>query len=65
MLPAFERGEILRVEIPVASLPIYGIAIPPEATGLVQADLLVGQDGQVRAARLVTNDLLHDSRNKQ
>lgn len=64
-LPAFESGEIVRVEIPVTSLPVYGIAIPPEAAGLVQADLLVGQDGQVRAARLVTNDLLQDSRTKQ
>jgi anti-sigma factor RsiW len=53
-LPDFESGEIVRVEIPVASLPTYGIEIVPDARRApVQADLLVGQDGQARAIRLV------------
>ena len=53
-LPDFESGEIIRVEIPVASLPSYGIEIAPDARRTpVQADLLVGQDGQPRAIRLV------------
>jgi hypothetical protein len=53
-LPDFESGSIVRVEIPVASLPTYGIEIVPEARRTpVQADLLVGQDGQARAIRLV------------
>lgn len=53
-LPDFESGEIVRVEIPVASLPSYGIEIVPDAKRTpVQADLLVGQDGQARAIRLV------------
>jgi hypothetical protein len=53
-LPDFESGEIVRLEIPLPSLPSYGIAIPPDARGTpVQADLLVGQDGQARAIRLV------------
>jgi hypothetical protein len=53
-LPDFESGQIIRVEIPFASLPTYGIDILPEAQGSpVEADLLVGQDGQARAIRLV------------
>ena len=39
-LPHFERGEVIRVEV-------------PSAGGAVQVDVLVGQDGLARAARLV------------
>jgi hypothetical protein len=53
-LPDFESGQIIRIEIPLTSLPTYGIEILPEAQGSpVEADLLVGQDGQARAIRLV------------
>lgn len=53
-LPDFESGQIIRMEIPLASLPTYGIEIQPDAQGTpVAADLLVGQDGQARAIRLV------------
>jgi hypothetical protein len=53
-LPAFESGEIVRVEVPLASLPTYGIEILPDVqTDVIEADLLVGQDGQARAIRLV------------
>lgn len=54
-LPDFESGEIIRMEIPLTSLPTYGIEILPDAQGSpVEANLLVGQDGQARAIRLVT-----------
>jgi hypothetical protein len=54
-LPAFESGEIVRMEVPVASLPTYGIDISSGAgKGPVQADVLIGQDGFARAIRLVT-----------
>jgi hypothetical protein len=39
-LPRFERGEVIRVEI-------------PSAAGAIQADVLVGQDGLPRAVRLI------------
>jgi hypothetical protein len=56
-LPDFESGQIIRMEIPLASLPTYGIEIPPDAQGTpVAADLLVGQDGQARAIRLVNEE---------
>jgi hypothetical protein len=55
-LPEFESGAIVRMEVPVSSLPGYGIDISPAAGGQpIEADVLVGQDGQPRAIRLVTN----------
>jgi predicted anti-sigma-YlaC factor YlaD len=39
-LPHFERGEVIRVEV-------------PSAAGAIQVDVLIGQDGLARAARLV------------
>jgi hypothetical protein len=55
-LPQFESGTIVRIELPVASLPAYGVDISPAANDQpVEADVLVGQDGQPRAIRLVTN----------
>lgn len=54
-LPAFESGEIVRMDIPVASLPAYGIDISSGAgKGPVEADVLIGQDGFARAIRLIT-----------
>jgi hypothetical protein len=53
-LPELESGMIVRVELPVSSLPAYGFPIMPETAGApVTADVLVGQDGQPRAIRLV------------
>ena len=54
-LPAFESGEIVRMEVPVASLPAYGIDISSGTNRPVEADILIGQDGLARAIRLVTN----------
>jgi hypothetical protein len=57
-LPAFESGEIVRVELPIASLPLYGIEIVPDTRGApVEADFLVAQDGRARAIRLVRTTL--------
>ena len=54
-LPDFESGEIVRLELPVTSLPGFGVEMPSAAGARsVQADLLIGQDGQPRAIRLVT-----------
>jgi hypothetical protein len=55
-LPAFESGRIIRVDLPVSSLPAYGVELVPDAARTeVQADVLVGQDGQARAIRLVNS----------
>jgi hypothetical protein len=56
-LPAFESGRVVRVDLPVSSLPAYGVEVVPDAARTeVQADVLVGQDGQARAIRLVRTD---------
>ncbi len=53
-LPDIESASIVRVSLPVAALPDYGIAIVPEMTGgRIEADLLIAQDGMPRAIRLV------------
>ena len=46
---------IVRVELDITSLPAYGFPIMPDSTRKpVTADVLVGQDGQPRAIRLVS-----------
>jgi hypothetical protein len=63
-LPALESGRIVRVELPAAELPAYGFVLEPQpAGGAVEADVLVGQDGQPRAIRFVTVEA--DSRRPQ
>ncbi len=63
-LPEFESGQIVRLGIPVTALPNYGVEIPPGSVSAIQADLLVGQDGQPRAIRLV-NANAQDSHHRQ
>jgi hypothetical protein len=57
-LPDFESGAIVRMELPVTMLPAYGVDLGEqlvhEQDASVEADLLVGQDGQPRAIRLVS-----------
>ncbi|MFL6278579.1 MAG: hypothetical protein ACJ731_00570 [Vicinamibacterales bacterium] len=65
-LPSFESGEIVRMELPLASLPVYGIDISSTASrGSVEADVLIGQDGFARAIRLVTNAAISTARSTQ
>jgi hypothetical protein len=55
-LPHFESGSIVRVDLPLSSLAIYGVDISTSGgKGPVKADVLVGQDGEPRAIRLVSN----------
>ena len=53
-LPGFDSGTIVRVALPTASLPAFGLPMTPDAGRTVDADVLVGQDGQARAIRLVS-----------
>jgi hypothetical protein len=53
-LPKMESGSLVRIDVPVAMLPSLGLTAPPaNRTASVRADLIVGQDGLTRAARLV------------
>ena len=51
--PPFESGELVRVDLPVSSLPALGLWPPPSAGSVVEADIVVAQDGFARAVRLV------------
>jgi anti-sigma factor RsiW len=51
-LPRLESGRVIRIEIPESELSSVGLW-PTAHAGAVQADVLVGQDGLVRAVRLV------------
>jgi hypothetical protein len=51
--PPFESGELMRVDLPVSTLPALGLWPPSSASNVVQADIVVGQDGFARAVRLV------------
>ena len=49
-----EQPVIVSIDIPVSQLGGMGVPVSPRsATGMVKADLLVGQDGIARAVRFV------------
>jgi len=51
-LPRFESGHLMRMELPVSALPALGLTPPSSRASVVQADVLVGQDGFPRAVRV-------------
>jgi hypothetical protein len=54
-LPSLESATIVRTQLPLSALPDYGLQISPSAAhAVLEADLLVGQDGLPRGIRLVT-----------
>ena len=57
-LPEMESASIIRIQVPLSALPAYGLQIAPDAaTDSIEAELLVAQDGQPRAIRLVNDPL--------
>jgi hypothetical protein len=56
--PPFERGELLRVSLPAAAMRSVGVPVSEDRlTELVQADVLVGQEGLARAIRFVNTSV--------
>lgn len=54
MPPPFERGELLRVVVPAATMRTVGLPVMDNhLNDPVQADILVGQEGLARAIRFV------------
>jgi len=52
--PPFERGKILRVELPASAMGMVGLPVHEEhLADSVQADVLVGEEGLPRAIRFV------------
>ncbi len=54
-LDPHERVTVMRVEMPVAALVSVGlVSAAPDATAAAPADVVVSQDGRIRALRLVS-----------
>jgi hypothetical protein len=52
--PPFERGKILRVELPASAMEMVGLPVDEEhLADSVQADVLIGEEGLPRAIRFV------------
>lgn len=53
--PPFERGELVRVVVPASTMRDVGLLVSQDhLSDLVQADVLVGQEGLARAIRFVS-----------
>jgi hypothetical protein len=56
--PPFERGQMLRVQLPAAAMRRVGLPVREDHLGdPVQADVLVGEEGMPRAIRFVRFDV--------
>ena len=56
--PSLGRGQMLRVQLPAAAMQTVGLPVREENLGdLVQADVLVGEEGMPRAIRFVRFDV--------
>ena len=56
--PSFERGQLLRVQLPAAAMRTVGLPVREDhLDDLVQADVLVGEEGMARAIRFVIFDV--------
>jgi hypothetical protein len=56
--PAFERGQMLRVQLPAAAMRMVGLPVREEhLADPIQADVLVGEEGMARAIRFVRFDV--------
>ncbi len=54
-LAPWERGEIMRMELPVAALIAQGFPMATSDAGAAaRADVLIGEDGRARAVRLIS-----------
>jgi hypothetical protein len=52
--PPFERGELLRVSLPASTMRSVGLPVSEERLDdMIQADVLVGEEGLPRAIRFV------------
>jgi hypothetical protein len=51
---AIESGQVIRVKVPLSAFIAFGLPVSPEhADQLVNAEVVVGDDGVERAVRLV------------
>ena len=56
--PPFERGQMLRVQLPAAAMRTVGLPVREDhLADPIQADVLVGEEGMPRAIRFVRFDV--------
>jgi hypothetical protein len=57
-IAAYERSSVVSMQMPVADLLADGYSIAADPSEVVQADVLLGEDGRVHAVRLASNQIL-------
>ncbi len=57
-ITSYERSSIVSMQIPVAELLADGYGLAADPSSVVQADVLLGEDGRMHAVRLAPNQLL-------
>jgi hypothetical protein len=57
-MASYERSSVVSMEIPVANLLAEGYTVAADPSSVVQADVLLGEDGSVHAVRLASNQML-------
>jgi hypothetical protein len=57
-IASYERRSVVSMQIPVANLLAQGYSVAADPSSLVQADVLLGEDGRVHAVRLAANQIL-------
>lgn len=49
----FDRGQMVRVQLPRTAMSYFGLPVNPARGELVKADVVLGEDGMARAIRFV------------
>jgi hypothetical protein len=55
---SYERSSVVSMQIPVANLLAEGYSVAADPSSVLQADVLLGEDGRVHAVRLPANQML-------
>ena len=55
----YERAEVVSVRISVSTLLAAGYRVAADPSSVVEADVLLGEDGQAHAVRLASNEILN------
>lgn len=57
-IASYERSTVVSMQIPVANLLAEGYSTSADPSSVVQADVLLGEDGRMYAVRLAGNEIL-------
>ncbi len=57
-IASYERSSVVSMQIPAANLLAEGYSVAADPSSVLQADVLLGEDGRVHAVRLPANQML-------